>query len=414
MNGKYVVRMPVKNREGKILGYEIMYHGENGAFAEQDENENELAAADTVYNFLTQNSTKLMKNSLNFMTFTTTLLMKKTPRLFESSELVIQIDDSVIVHPLSMHFIHQYIQEGYKIAINDFQFLPRYLGLLDSVDYIKISAKKATASEMRSTVDIARSMKIQCMLMDIETEEQYNLAKEMEIDLLEGSYVAEKMTTKVKSSAYLESNFFRLMIEVTKEEPDIDEIERLIYVDAGLSYGILRLVNSAYFALRSRTTDIHKAVVLLGVEQLKQWVYLLGASGNEQGIDEATEEFLKKSFMRANFCSDLMRYAKDMPISRPEAYLMGMFSTLNHMIDAPMEEILDEIPIAEEIKAGLIHEEGRCGLLCRLVRSYELADWATTTAMAEKLGIPEQQIAKIYFACMEKVDSIWEQLVGVA
>lgn len=412
MNGKYVVRMPVKNLQGKILGYEIMYHGENEILTGSDENE--LAAADTIYNFLTQNSARVLKNSLNFMTFTTTLLMKKTPKLFENSELVIQIDDSVIVHPLSMHFIHQYIQDGYKIAINDFQFLPRYLGLLDSIDYIKISAKSATYSEIRSTVDIAHSMKIQCMVTDISNEEQYKLAADMNVDAVEGPYVAEKMTTKVKSSAYLESNFFRLMIEVTKDEPNLDEIERLIYMDASLSYGLLRLINSAYFALRNRTTDIHKAVVILGVDQLKQWVYLLGASGSEQGMDEGTEEFLKKSFIRASFCSDLVRYAKDMPIGRSDAYMMGMFSTLNHMIDAPMEEILNEIPICDEIKNALLEKEGRAGMLYKLVLSYENADWQTTTEMAEALEIPEQQLANVYFNCMDKVSAIWEQLVGVA
>ena len=45
------------------------------------------------------NTDKLLRGSLNFMTFTTTLLMKKTPHLFDKGELVIQIDDSVIIHP---------------------------------------------------------------------------------------------------------------------------------------------------------------------------------------------------------------------------------------------------------------------------------------------------------------------------
>ena len=56
------------------------------------------------------------------------------------------------------------------------------------------------------------------------------------------------------------------------------------------------------------------------------------------------------SFMRANFCSKLMNYAKDMPISKPDAYLMGMFSTLNYLIDAPLAEILKPIPLCAEAK----------------------------------------------------------------
>ncbi|MCI8321956.1 MAG: diguanylate phosphodiesterase, partial [Dorea sp.] len=134
MSSKYIMRQPIKDPTGSIIGYEIMYHGENQAFSAEEANAtNEFAAADTIYSFLTQNTTKAFKGSLNFMTFTTMLLMKKTPRLFSKSELVIQIDDSVIIHPLSMHFVQQYFKEGYKIAVNEFQFSPRYLALMDSI-----------------------------------------------------------------------------------------------------------------------------------------------------------------------------------------------------------------------------------------------------------------------------------------
>lgn len=149
MGSKYIVRQPIKDAAGEILGYEILYHGENQAFIGDAGAANEFAAADTIYNFLTQNSTKSLKGSLNFMTFTTMLLMKKTPRLFDKSELVIQIDDSVIIHPLSMHFVNQYAREGYKIAANEFQFAPRYLTLLDSLDYIKLNSKTTTDAAMQ-------------------------------------------------------------------------------------------------------------------------------------------------------------------------------------------------------------------------------------------------------------------------
>ena len=109
MSSKYIVRQPIKDPANHIVGYEILYHGENQAFGsgESAENANDFAAADTIYNFLTLNTDKLLRGTLNFMTFTTTLLMKKTPRLFNKDELVIQIDDSVIIHPLAMHMIHQ-------------------------------------------------------------------------------------------------------------------------------------------------------------------------------------------------------------------------------------------------------------------------------------------------------------------
>ena len=414
MSSKYIVRQPIKDVQGKILGHEILYYGENQAFSSDAPAgaASEFASADTIYSFLTQNSSKALKGSLNFMTFTSMLLMKKTPRLFDKSELVIQIDDNIIIHPLSMHFVNQYAKEGYRIAVNEFQFAPRYLALLDTIDYIKINIKTTSEAAMRNIVEIAHSMHKKCIVTNIETSQEHRQAVLLGVEALEGSYVAETLQTEVHSSAYIQSNFFRLMVAVTRDEPDVDEIERLISMDASLSFGLLKMANSVYFALRHRATTIHQAIMTLGLGQLKQWIYLLSASNTGEQTDAGTEEFLKLSFMRANFCSELMKYAQDMPISRSEAYLMGMFSTLHYLIDAPLEEILSEVPVADEIKEALLHHSGRCGKLYDLVLSYESANWDSITSLAEELGIPNQILTNVYFICVENVNMLWEQLTN--
>ncbi|MCM1149511.1 MAG: HDOD domain-containing protein [Butyricicoccus sp.] len=413
MSGRYIVRQPIKDLGGKVIGHEILYHGSNQAFSSDGPNSsNEYSVANTIYNFLTQSSTKAFKGTLNFMTFTTMLLMKKTPHLFDKSELVIQIDDPVIIHPLSMHLVRQYAKEGYSIAVNDFQFVPRYLALLDDIRFIKINIKHASETSIRNTIEIARSMKIKCIITDVDAEELYYQAALMEPDGLEGSYVAERLTAKAYSSSYIQSNFFRLMVAVTRDEPDVEEIEMMISADASLTYGLLKMVNSAYFALRHRATTIRQAMMTLGLGQLRQWIYLLSLNSADSENDPGSEEFLKLSFMRANFCSELMDHAADMPISKSEAYVMGMFSTLNYLIDAPLAELLDQVPVSDEIKAALLRREGRCGKLYELVLSYEAANWDRITELAEELGIPESMLTSIYFICMENVNTLWEQLTS--
>ncbi len=413
MSGKYIVRQPIRDPEGNTLGHEILYHGANQAFSSDSSTSSaEFAAANTIYSFLTDNSPKVLKGTLNFMTFTTMLLMKKTPRLFDKNDLVIQIDDAVIIHPLSMHLVQQYVKEGYRIAVNDFQFTPRYLSLLDDIHFIKINAKTATELAIRNTVEIAHSMNIKCIVTNIDDPQLYQRAIALGADGLEGPYVADKLTTRAHSSSYIQSNFFQLMVAVTRDEPNVEEIETLIAADASLTYGLLKMVNSAYFALRHRATTITQAIMTLGLGQLKQWIYLLSASNAENETDPGSEEFLKLSFMRANFCSELITHAKNVPISKSEAYLMGMFSTLNYLIDAPLEEILAEVPVADDIKTALLTHEGRCGMLYDLVLSYESADWDRITTLAEELGIPDNMMTSVYFICMENVNTLWEQLTN--
>lgn len=411
MSNKYIVRQPIKDKDNKTIAYEIQYHGENQAFSPNDERgTSDFAAADTIYNFLTANTDKLLRGSLNFMTFTTTLLTKKTPRLFQPSDLVIQIDDSVLIHPLAMHFVQQYAKEGYKIAVNEFQFAPRYLAALDNIDYIKLNFQIMPESTLRNIIGIAHSMDKRCIAMGIDDEKYHALALKLNVDAMEGTMVAETLTIKTHNSGYLQSNFFRLMVAVTKDEPDIEEIERIISVDATLTYGLLKMANSCYFAPHHQVTSIRQAVMTMGLNELKQWVYLLSASNAENQMEEGAEEFLKLSFMRASFCSALMNYAREMPISRQDAYLMGMFSTLNYLIDAPLEEILDQIPMVPEVKDALLHHAGRCGMLYDLAISYERADWTRIDELAGKLGIPTNLLTSVYFNCMEEVNRIWQEM----
>lgn len=403
---KYVVRQPIKDAQQNIFAYEILFHDEGGSLYNQN---NDYAAADTIASFLMQNNEKVFKDHITFITFTPNLLFKHTPKMFKQSDLVIQIEDNIIVHPLAMSSIQRYKKEHYQIAVNDFQFAPRYFGIMEYIDYIKLDFANTAPSSLSNIIKMAKAMQKRCIATGLNTKELYDLAVELDVDYFQGAYVAEVRITKANKTEYLQSNFFQLVVAVTKDEPDMAEIESIISRDATLTYALLKMVNSAYFALRNRASSIQQALVILGLGQLKQWVYLLSFNRNS---DPATEDLLRISFMRANFCSELLAYVEDMPISKSEAYLMGMFSTLDHLVDAPLEELLAELPISEDIVNALTKHEGKCGLLYDLVLTYELADWSKIKKYTEQLGIPDQVISQIYFDCIENVNMIWDNLVS--
>ncbi len=432
MSSKYIVRQPIKDRDSAVIGYELLYHGENQAFggdtsaAEEGSvagaptaassgtsTSNDFAAANAIYNFLTLNTDKALAGTLNFMTFTPTLLMKKAPRLFKQSELVIQIDDNVIIHPLAMHFIRQFIKEGYQIAVNEFQFAPRYLSLIGEIHYIKLNFATAPVPTLTNVIELAHSMGKRCIATNITSSELYDCAVKLHADALEGPFVAEKLSSKAHAVGYLQSNFFRLMVAVTRDEPDIDEIEQMVSQDASLVLGLLRMANSVYFSSMHRSTTIRQAIMTLGLGQLRQWIYLLSASNAENEIDPSSEEFLKLSFQRANFCSDLVEYIRDsLSISKGDAYLLGMFSTLGYLVDAPMEEILTEVPVADEVKNALLHQEGTAGKLYALLLSYERADWDQISALANELHIPTNLLTSLYFDSVDRANITWARITA--
>ena len=215
--------------------------------------------------------------------------------------------------------------------------------------------------------------------------------------------------TKMNKVEYLQGNLYQLIIEVTKEEPNLDELESIVSRDAALTYSLLKLANSAYFATRRRTASIHQALVTVGLNQLKQWVYLLSFEST-QDMTPGAEEVLKLSFLRANYAARLVNYLRPFPINRSEAYMMGMFSALEYIVDATLEEILQEIPISDVVKDGMIKHEGKAVQLFDLVLAYERADWKGTKTLAGELGLETNILAQAYIDCVEEVNSIWESL----
>lgn len=399
-----MVRQPILSSNKELLGYELCYQ-DNGSSLY---NQADTRAANVIEDFLVQfNSDRLLDGATAFLTFTPNLLMKNIPKMFQPEKLIIQIEDNSTVHPLAQKIIYRYKKQGYRIAIKGFEFSSRYFSLLDVIDIIKIDMSHG-ASSLESVVKIGQSFHKDIIAFNVSTQEQYDAAQELGCKYFQGSAVSQALSSKVQHMDHLQSNFFQLVIAITKDEPDVDEIAEIISRDVTLAFSLIRLVNSAYFALRNRAKSVKQALVVLGLGQLKQWVYLLSFKNNESG--ELSSELIKTSFLRASFCQELSQYAKDLQLSKSEAYLMGMFSTLGLLMEVPLEAALAELPIADEIKEALITGEGKAGSLYRLVISYENADWAAMTACAEELGIAANVISQKYFECCESVNNIWRTL----
>ena len=403
----YIVRQAIVSENQETFGYEILYT-DNSFKANQND---DAAAANAIETFLSSmDSGKFLDGKTAFLTFTSNLLEKNIPKMFTTNKLVIQIEDSLIINPFSQNLISKYKQNGYKIAVVDFDFAPRFFGILDIVDYIKVNfAHPEENPSIDSIVNIGKSFGKKIVAYNIENQESYDKAKALGCTYFQGSFVSEKMPSEIKKVNYLQSNFFLLMVAVTRDEPDIDEIESIISRDVSLTFSLLRLVNSAYFALRNRAHSVKQALVILGLGQLKQWIYLLSFKQDDGSMPD---ELIKISFLRATFASELLDSAENMPISRSEAYLMGMFSTLGKLMQTPLEEILEQLPISDEIKNALLSYEGRTGLLYKLILSYEKADWNSMSSCAAELGIPQSMIAQKYFECVESVNNIWSELTN--
>ena len=405
-----VVRQAIKDlRTDAVIGYELLIQEDQSSLYNPS---SDSVAANTMVSFLSENSDRIFKDKKTFMTFTPTLLFRNTPKIFDKEKVVIQIEDNIVVHALAAILISKYREEGYHFAINDFQFTPKYFSMLEHVDYIKMDiSNKMDEEQMRSVanvVDMAHGFQKEFIATGVNTKEVYDRAVELKADYVEGNYISGSAITKTSRMDFMEGNLYQLIIEITKDEPDVEILEEIITRDASLTYALLKMANSAYFAVHHETTSVRQALVRVGISQLKQWVYLLSFEDKEN----SSEELLKTSFMRANFASALVKKLKKFSINSSDAYLMGMFSTLEYMIDAPIADILYEIPIIDAIKDALISREGEAGRLFELILCYENANWSEIKVIAEELGLKTNEMAQIYMDSVEEVNRSEERRVG--
>lgn len=398
-----VVRQPIMSDEKELLGYELLYQDNCASLY----NQGDTLAANTIEGFLTQlDSNSFMDSKTAFIPFTPNLLLRKVPKMFNPLSLVVEIEDRAIIHPEALREIIDLKRSGYRIAMRGFEFSPRFFSLLGEADFLKIDMN--TLDETTSSaIDIAKSFNKKVIAYNIDTEEKYQQAKKMGCGYFQGSAVSQAFSSKLNRLDHLQSNFFQLMIAVTRDEPDVEEITTIISRDVTLAFSLIRLVNSAYFALRNRVRSVKQALVVLGLGQLKHWVYLLSF---KQSGDDFTAEIIKTSFLRGTLCSELSQYATQLDLAKSDAYLLGMFSTLDILLEIPLRDALEQLPIIDDIRYGLIDKEGSCGTLYRLILAYESANWAEVSKCAEELGLDSSIVAQKYLECVESVNTIWNSL----
>ncbi|NMS48297.1 histidine kinase, partial [Vibrio parahaemolyticus] len=79
-----------------------------------------------------------------------------------------------------------------------------------------------------------------------------------------------------------------------------------------------------------------------------------------------------------------------------QAFLTGMFSLLGSLLDQPLSDVIEDIPVDEDIKLALTSRKGVLGHLLSMTIAYEQADWELASKYQQQLNISEKQLGKAY------------------
>jgi EAL and modified HD-GYP domain-containing signal transduction protein len=157
------------------------------------------------------------------------------------------------------------------------------------------------------------------------------------------------------------------MLGLLARDADTSELELLLKQDPALSYHLLKLVNSAAFALSNPITSFGQAINLLGRRQLQRWLQLLlYARRQEDGLPNL---LLPQAALRAAQMEALVKARGGDRDAQDIAFMVGVFSLLDVLFALPMDELVGALSLPAGAGEALLARSGPLGALLKLVET---------------------------------------------
>jgi len=178
---------------------------------------------------------------------------------------------------------------------------------------------------------------------------------------------------------------------------EFEEVEKIIKRDVVLSYKLLQYVNSAFFGLGTKVKSVMHAMSLLGLYDVRRWATLLAMAGM---ANDKPNELLVLSLIRAKFC-ELLAARTALAKRSQSLYFAGMFSLVDAVVDRPIEQALEFLPMEEDVKAALLGEVNSVRRFLDYVMAYEVGDWDALADRGTGVVLPESESPELYLEAVQ-------------
>lgn len=400
----YTARQPVFNSRKQVIAYELLFReDENNRFPSHIP-EDQATSKLILNSFFDTKIEKITNGKPALVNFPTNILKEKFAELLPTKEVIIEILENVEPNNELYETMRRMFHKGYRFALDDFEYNEKWDRFLPFVKLIKFDIIKTPLSTLPDLILKFKKRKIKVLAEKVETYDEFKQAKEMGFDYFQGYFFAKPemvVDSSIPPTQVLLMNLYR---ECVKEEIDFSKVCKYVESDVAIAYKLLRYVNnSGIFKKKKEITAIKDAVIYIGEDLMRRFVFLIVTA--ELSINKPVE-LMKKALERARFCELL---AKKSPFSEfrdysEKTFLIGLFSVLDAILDRNMNNIVDDLPLEEEIKKALVDKIGIYSAFIKIAISYENSDWKTVSLLIEQLGFEEKDVTEIYYEVIEWTD----------
>ena len=397
---RYMARQPILDLRGRVHGYELLFRsGPEPAFR----GDGDLATRTMIDNTLIFGMEKLARGLPGFVNCTAETLMQQQVGLLPTSMTVLEILENIEPTPELIAAVSKLKGQGFRIALDDFVWKPSIEPLVRLADYIKVDFIKSDREERREILSELKRFPVALVAEKIENREEYEEACMEGFTLFQGYYFcAPALLTQRKIPA---NNMFHLqLLQLLQEHPlDQNKLSELVKRDASLTYRLLRLVNSPTCAIRQEVRSIQAALLAVGDDLFRRIATLAIASEFNAGH---SSELLLMAFTRARFCELASGLGE---LDPAEQYILGIFSLLPAMLEAPMVEVIASLPLRRPVRDSLLGTANETRCLLEWAEAEEHGDWDRRDAIAQSQRLDSDKLTACYAEAV-----LWaEQTVAV-
>lgn len=389
---RYVARQPILDREENVFGYELLFRDgvENAFTGNCDE-----ASRATLDRSLVMGLDVLCDGRRAFINCTRDTLIKSLVTLLPPASTVVEVLENVPCDPDVIAACRSLKESGYLIALDDFVANDTREALVEMADIIKVDMKLTTEAQRDVIVKNYGALRHRLLAEKIETTAEFVQARDQGFVYFQGFFFRrpERLTTHDLPGNRM--HYLRMLQEVSRADLDIPAVENLIKEEASICYRLLRYLNSPVFGLKNEIHSVRHALSMLGEREVRRWVRLVAAVGAGQ---DKPSDLVLSALVRGRFGELLQPLV---PHGDSDLFLLGLLSLLDAMLEMPMSEVLERLPLDHETKAVLLGKPGALRPIYQLMLAQESGEWEPAEQLSTNLHLDSEEVAGYYWRAQQ-------------
>jgi c-di-GMP-related signal transduction protein len=389
---RYVARQPIVDREEKVFGYELLFRDglENAFSGDTDE-----ASRATLDRSLLMGLDILCDGRRAFVNCTRDTLVKGLVTLLPSTITVVEVLETVPADAEVVASCRHLKEAGYTIALDDYVANDPRESLAEMADIIKVEMQLTTEEERAVMMKRFGPWRCRMLAEKIETQAEFVRARDQGFVYFQGYFFRRPEMMNTRDLPANRLNYLRMLEAVSRAELNVGGLEKLIKAEASMCYRLLRYLNSAIFGFKKEIHSVRHALSILGERDVRRWVRVVAAVGAGQ---DKPSDLVLSALVRGRF-SELL--APSVPHGESDLFLMGLLSLIDAMLEMPMADVLERIPLDHATKAVLLGKASVLRPVFELMLAHEAGEWEAAAELSRSMHLDSENVAGHYWQAQQ-------------